>query len=125
MKKILLVDDEPGLTRLIKANLERTGRYQVRTENQGTQAIPAAREFRPDLILLDVMMPDMSGDDVAAALRDDPDLRGTPHIFLTAIVTRDETAGAGTQIGGHIFLAKPVKTAELVAAIEQVLGPHT
>ena len=69
-KKILVVDDEAGLTRMIKANLERTGKYEVRTENMGSRAMAAAREFRPDLMFLDVMMPDMSGDDVAARLAD-------------------------------------------------------
>lgn len=122
MKKILVVDDEAGLTRLVKANLERTGRFEVRTENEGAKAIEAARQFRPDLIFLDVMMPDVSGADIAAALREDPQLRNIPHVFLTAIVTRDETLATSSQIGGHLFLAKPVKTEQLIAVIEKVLG---
>jgi len=122
MKKILVVDDEASLTRLVKANLERTGRFVVRTENQGARAIEAARQFQPDLIFLDVMMPDMGGDEIAEALREDPQLRNIPHVFLTAIVTRDETPPTGSQIGGHLFLAKPVKTEELIATIEKVLG---
>lgn len=121
MKKILVVDDEPSLTRLIKANLERTGRYVVRTENQGAKAIEAARQFRPDLIFLDVMMPDMNGGDIAAALQEDLQLCNIPHVFLTAIVTHDETFPTGSQIGGHLFLAKPVKTEELITTIEKVL----
>jgi CheY-like chemotaxis protein len=121
-KRILVVDDEPALTRMVKLNLERTGNYEVRTENQGSQAIQAAREFLPDLIFLDVMMPDMGGDEVAARLNEDPELAGIKFIFMTAIVTKDETDATGSIIGGNEFLAKPVKTDELIATIERVLG---
>ena len=121
-KKILVVDDEASLTRLIKTNLERTGKYEVMTENRGSNAIEVAKEFKPDLILLDVMMPDMDGDEIAALIEEDPLLSGTKYIFITAIVRRGETAPTGSMIGGHLFLAKPVKTEELIAAIENVLG---
>lgn len=121
-KKILVVDDEASLTRMVKANLERTGKYEVRTENMGSKAIEAAREFKPDLMFLDVMMPDMSGDEVAAALREDSELNDMKYVFLTAIVTKDETETMGSEIGGHQFLAKPVKTDELIATIERMLG---
>jgi two-component system OmpR family response regulator len=121
-KRILVVDDETALTRMVQLNLERTGNYEVRTENQGSQAIQAAREFRPDLIFLDVMMPDMGGDEVAARLKEDPELAGIKFIFMTAIVTKDETSATGSTIGGNEFLAKPVKTDELIATIERVLG---
>ena len=108
-KRILMVDDEPKLTKMVKLNLERTGNYEVRTENKGSNAIPAAREFKPDLIILDVMMPDMSGDEVSAQLREDPELSDIKFIFMTAIVTQDETEEMGNNIGGNVFLAKPVK----------------
>ena len=121
-KRILVVDDEVALTRLTKLNLERTGNYEVRTENMGSMAIPAAKEFKPDLIFLDVMMPDMSGDEVAALLKEDPMLSSIPFIFMTAIVTREETQSIETDIGGNLFLAKPVKTEELIATIERVLS---
>ena len=121
-KRILVVDDEAAFTRIIKLNLERTGNYQVRTENMGSMAIPAAKEFRPDLIFLDVMMPDMSGDEVAALLKEDPILSNIAFVFMTAIVTKEETQAMETDIGGNMFLAKPVKTEELIATIERVLG---
>ena len=121
-KRILVVDDEPALTRMVKLNLERTGKYEVRTENQGSMAVQAAREFKPDLIFLDVMMPDMSGDEVSAQLKEDEDLSRIKFIFMTAIVTKDETESMGSNIGGNEFLAKPVKTDELLATIERVLG---
>lgn len=121
-KKILVVDDEAVLTKMVKMNLERTGRYQVRTENKGSKALQAAREFEPDLIFMDVMMPDMSGDEAIAEIRDDKNLASIPYVFLTAIVTRAETAEMGNNIGGNEFLAKPVKTEELIATIERILG---
>lgn len=121
-KRILVVDDEPALTRMVKLNLERTGNYEVRTENQGSMAIQAAREFKPDLILLDVMMPDMSGDEVSAQMKEDEELSNIKSVFMTAIVTKDETEAMGSNIGGNEFLAKPVKTDELIATIERVLG---
>ena len=121
-KRILVVDDEPALTRMVKLNLERTGNYEVRTENQGSMAVQAAREFKPDLIFLDVMMPDMTGDEVSAQLKEDEELSRIKFIFMTAIVTRDETDSMGSNIGGNEFMAKPVKTDELLATIERVLG---
>jgi DNA-binding response OmpR family regulator len=121
-KRILVVDDEPAITRMVKLNLERTGDYEVRTENQGSMTVSAAKEFKPDLIFLDIMMPDMDGDEVSALLKEDEELSNIPFIFMTAIVTKDETEAMGTNIGGNEFLAKPVKTDELIATIERVLG---
>jgi DNA-binding response OmpR family regulator len=121
-KRILIVDDEAALTRMVKLNLEQSGNYEVRTENQGSKAIAAALEFKPDLMLLDVMMPDMTGDEIAGELRETPALEHVPYIFMTAIVTKDETEASGGDIGGNVFLAKPVKTEDLIDAIEKVLG---
>jgi DNA-binding response OmpR family regulator len=121
-KKILAVDDEVGLTRMLKRNLEATGRYDVRTENAGAAAVNAAREFQPDLILLDVMMPGISGDEVAAQLKEDKKLSNIPIVFLSAIVKKEETQPTGGNIGGLTFLAKPVKLDDLIACIENRLG---
>ena len=120
--RILVIDDEPSLTRMIKLNLEREGAYEVFTENEGIKAIDAARDFRPDLILLDIMMPDKSGDDIAQELREDMRLSSIPIIFLTALVTPDETGAKASKIGGNIFLAKPVSADELIAVIEKNLN---
>lgn len=123
-KRILVVDDEPALTRMVKLILEKTGKYEVRTENKGTMAFAAAKAFKPDLIFLDVMMPDMAGDDVSALLKEDDELSKIECIFLTAIVTRDETGPTVANIGGNKFLAKPVRAEDLLATIESVLGAH-
>lgn len=120
-KRVLAVDDDPAITRLIKLNLERTGRYEVRTENLGRMAIQAAREFRPDLILLDVIMPGMLGSDIAAQLQADPELRAIEFVFLTGSVTKDEEKRSAGQIGGHTFVAKPFSADELCQVVDRRL----
>ncbi len=121
-KKILVVDDEAGLTRMVKRGLEATGKYLVMEENVGGRAIAAAREFKPDLVILDVMMPDVDGGTVAAGLAESQDLQHVPVVFLTAIVTKEETKPAGSIIGKHTFLAKPVDLKNLITCIEAHIG---
>ena len=121
-KKILVVDDEASLTRMLRKNLEATGKYEVREENSGALAYASAQQFQPDLVLLDVMMPDMDGGSVAAQIKDDENLEHIPIVFLTAIVQKGETEDTGGDIGGSTFLAKPVKFDDLIACIENKLG---
>ena len=118
-KRILGVDDEPSVTRNLKLNLESGGGYEVLGENLPAHALASARAFRPDLILLDVMMPGADGGDVATRLRSDPLFRDTPVIFLTAIVSNEETDGHEKVSGGETFLAKPVDIGELRKTMEQ------
>ncbi len=120
MKKIriLVIDDEPNVTRGVRLNLEALGGYEVRPENDARAALQAAREFRPDLILLDIMMPEMDGGAVAAQLQEDPLVRDTPVVFLTALVSNEETKKREAHIGGMNYLAKPVDLAELTRVIE-------
>jgi len=118
-KRIFVVDDEPSITRNLKLNLESSGDYDVFAENRATNALAAARIFRPDLILLDVMMPDMDGGEVAARLRADPLFRDTPIVFLTAIVSNEETDGHEMLSGAETFLAKPVDIGELKKTVEE------
>lgn len=120
-KKILVVDDEPKITRMIKLVLEQTGRYEVRTENLGRKAIEAAREFRPDLILLDLVMPGILGSEIASLLQADPELRAIKFVFLTAFVTKEEELRSNTQIGGHTFVAKPISADELCRVVRDHL----
>ena len=122
-KRILLIDDEATLTRLLALNLQQAGDYEVRTENRGSQGLAAALAFRPDLVVLDVVMPDMSGGEVAAQISHDPRLHNTVVVFMTAIVSKQEAEKNGGLIGGHPVIAKPVATEELVAFIERHL-PH-
>jgi CheY-like chemotaxis protein len=121
-KRILLVDDEAGITRMMRRNLEATGRFEVTDINNPALALETARQFKPDQVLLDVMMPGMDGGTVAAALADDPQHGRVPVIFLTAIVSKKEVEPTGSMIGNHTFLAKPVKLEDLLACIDEQLG---
>ena len=121
-KRILVVDDEPSITRLLKLNLEQTGDYLVRTENSSKAAPAAAEEFRPDLILLDVMMPDMDGGDLAGAFQANPTTKDVPIVFLTATITREEVRARHGLVGGQPFLAKPVNLHEVLGCLERHLG---
>jgi CheY-like chemotaxis protein len=119
-RRILVVDNDRDSTHLIKILLERTSRYLVLEENDATKAHQSARNFRPDLILLDIVMPETDGGEVAAQIQADPELQTTPIIFLTALVTKAE-AKAGLRIQGHPFLAKPINIPELINGIEENL----
>ncbi len=118
--RILIVDNDKNTTHLVKILLEKTGRYLVFEENDSIRALLSARNFRPDLIFLDVVMPDRDGGEIAAQIQADPELHGTPIIFLTALVTRAE-AKTGLHIDGHPFLAKPINIQELINVIEDHL----
>ena len=89
-KRILVIDDELSVTRLLKLRLESTGAYAVRTVNRGSEGFQAAREFEPHAILIDVIMPDRSGLDVAYDIRAEERLKGVPIIFLTAMAWNDQ-----------------------------------
>ena len=118
-KRILLIDDEPGTTSTMKVNLERSGTYSVRTENHAGLALETARHFHPDIILLDVMMPEIDGGQLAAQLKSDPELKSVPVVFLTALVSREETTANGAMIAGHFFIAKPASLEALTKCIEE------
>lgn len=120
MKKILIVDDEAGFTRLMKLTLQKTGEYEVVEENDASKAWETARRERPDLILMDIVMPKVDGGDAAAQIRKDPLLAGVPIVFLTAIVSRKEAAPGGL-IGGFPFLSKPVSLDDLRACLKEHL----
>jgi two-component system sensor histidine kinase/response regulator len=119
--RVLIVDNDRDTTHLVKVLLERTGHYLVLEENDATKAHQSALDFRPDLIVLDIVMPETDGGEVAARIEADPELKNTPIIFLTALVTRVE-ANSGLNIQGHSFLAKPVSIPELINAIEEHLS---
>ena len=122
LKKILLIDDESDFTDMVKSNLERTGRYEVKTLNEGSLGLSTAQCVKPDLVLLDLMMPDIGGNEVACQIKEDPALNNTPIIFLTGMVSGQEADFHSGQIGGYPFLAKPVTTEKLIESIEEIIG---
>ncbi len=122
-KRILIIDDEATFTRMVRLNLEKTGRFEVREENSAPRALATARDFKPDLILLDVLMPSMDGGDVAAQIRRNRQLKDTPIVFLTATVSAREAGQEGLASGGGIFLGKPVSAEALIQFIDEHLAP--
>lgn len=120
-KRILIVDDEAVLTRLMRISLERTGMYEVRTENKSTSVIATAEEFRPDLIMLDLIMPEQDGGDVVEALRKNATLKEVPVVFLTASVKQSDIEAHGGAFDGYPFLSKPASPAMICECIEKHL----
>ena len=121
--RILIIDDNRDFTYAAKVALERTGRYSVSEENEPARAHQTAQRVKPDLILLDIAMPETDGGEVAARIESDPTLRRTPVVFLTALVTKAE-ARSGMEIQGHSFLAKPISIPDLIKGIEENLRAH-
>ena len=121
-KRILVVDNESSFTHLLKLNLEQTGGYEVKEENDAKRILASTLEFKPDLVLLDIMMPGTSGAHAAAQLKENERLKNIPVVFVTAMVSKQETTSQGGIIGGNFFVAKPVGTRELVDCIEKQLG---
>src|SRR5438552_2036051 len=111
-KRILVIDDEPDFTGILKMGLEAGGYFTVQEENDATQAISAAREFGPDLVVLDIMMPHIDGSDIAARIKADRHMKDTPILFLTALVT-DNEAPDSWDSGGNTFLAKSTPLSKL------------
>ncbi|MCM8776404.1 MAG: response regulator [Candidatus Omnitrophica bacterium] len=126
MKKILIVDDEVKFGEVVKLNLESTGNYTVQAVSEPKTCLAAMRTFKPDVILLDILMPEIWGYDIAGAMMDDPHLRLTPVIFVSALVKQGQKEIYGGLIRNRPFYAqptvsKPVKTAQLIQAIESSL----
>lgn len=122
VRRILVIDDEAGFTKLLKMNLEKTGQYEVRIENDSMNAVNAAHEFLPDAVLLDIVMPGMDGGDVAAQMQDEPLLQHIPVIMMTALVSQEETSqDAVAQAGAMNVLPKPVNLDVLLRCLEEVL----
>ena len=119
-RRILIVDDDPNSTHLVKILLERSGPYLVLEENDPTKADQTAHDFKPDVILLDIVMPKIDGGELATQIEADRELQNTPIIFLTALVTHVE-AKSGLHIQGHPLVAKPISIPELIDAIEKHL----
>jgi CheY-like chemotaxis protein len=121
-KRVLIVDDEPSFTRLLKLNFHHTGRYMAETVNDAAQAVQAAERFIPDVIVLDVMMPGLDGGEVANQIHAIPKFRDTPIVFLTAAVKRQELALHQGRCGGIPFVAKPVEFQEVLQHVDRECG---
>lgn len=117
--KILLVDDEPDILEFISYNLKKTG-YEVFLARTGKEAVAKAREVKPHLILLDVMMPEMDGIETCEEIRSFPELQNTVIAFLTAR-SEDYSQIAGFEAGGDDYITKPIKPKVLQSRIKALL----
>ena len=120
--RILVVDDDTSICRLLKMTIEKTGRFEVRSENLACSVMRAAQEFKPNMILLDVDMPGRDGGEIAIALRADPQFADVPILFLTALVPANEAGLRAVVRGGMRFLAKPVNPEVLLREIRSSLN---
>ena len=121
--RILIIDDEKEFTDLLQVQIRRHGNVHLRVVNKSTDAIAAARQFKPSVILLDIVMPGLDGGELLHELEADEDLKRVPVIIVSALTTHAETS-TGLSASGHPLIAKPVKTEELIECIEAQIG-HT
>ncbi|HPS54140.1 MAG TPA: response regulator [Sedimentisphaerales bacterium] len=119
-KKILIVDDEKDVLLMLEKRLKAKG-YSVFTAGNGADALVLARSKHPDLIILDVVMADMDGPEVASQLKKNPKTSDIPVMFLTCLYSKAEEAEKGHQLGNDLIFAKPYDSEELVGTIESLL----
>ena len=117
--KVLVADDEPDILEFIQFNLERNG-FEVKTAKDGQEALQKAKQIKPDLIILDVMMPELDGVEVCRELRSMPEFNTTIITFLTAR-NEDYTQIAGLDVGGDDYITKPIRPRVLVSRINALL----
>ncbi len=117
--KIMVVDDEPEITEIVESFLTEAG-YKVVVANSGSEAIKRAEEFKPDVILLDIMMPGTDGYAVCKQIKKNPHFANTPVIFLTG-KDRDDDKGQSFKSGGDIYIKKPFSCERLLEIVNIVL----
>jgi CheY-like chemotaxis protein len=121
LKKILLVDYDARANAIVRAALEKTGKYQIKEEHDSRQAINAARWFQPDLILFDIAMTKPQAGNVVRELQADPSFRETPVVFVSVNTASDGGVASGGILSGYSFMANPVRVEELVRYVAELL----
>ncbi len=119
-KKILLIDREPGVTRLIKRALEKTGKYWIKEEHSSELALSSAHWFQPDLILMDTMTSNPDREKLARQMQTDTALRATPMVSLSSLKPESQMVSGGI-LSGYSFFAAPVRVEEVLCGVEQLL----
>jgi two-component system, OmpR family, phosphate regulon response regulator PhoB len=120
LKKLLIVDDEDGVRSLVRMTLD-SGSYQILEAEEGRQALELARAHHPDLILLDVMLPDLSGFDICRELKSDPLMAATTIVMLTARAQQSDV-GEAEAAGADGYFTKPFSPIALMRKVEAILG---
>jgi len=121
-KKVLIVDDEPNIVLSVEFLMQREG-HEVMTASDGQEATDLLATARPDLMILDVMMPRKNGFEVCAEVRADPDLSRMPILMLTA-KGREAEMKKGISLGADAYITKPFSTHDLVAKVHELLNPN-
>jgi DNA-binding response OmpR family regulator len=119
-KRILIADDESNIVISLEFLMQRSG-YQVKTAADGEQALRQLSEFKPDLILLDIMLPLRNGFEVCQRIRENPEWQHTKIVMLTA-KGREVEVTKGLALGADVYITKPFATKELLASVQQLLG---
>jgi two-component system alkaline phosphatase synthesis response regulator PhoP len=119
-KKIMVVDDEPYIARVIKFKLEQEG-YTVISANDGQSGLQKIKEEKPDLVLLDVMMPGLSGYEVCQKIKEDADLAGIPVVILTA-KGQERDREQGMTMGASDYITKPFSPNRLLELVKSMIG---
>jgi DNA-binding response OmpR family regulator len=119
-KKILLIDREPGVTRLIKRALEKTGKYAVKEEHDSDFAMHSAKWFQPDLILFDSKTATPDREKLARKMESDTSLRATPLLCLSSLKLESQMVSGGI-LSGYSFFAAPIRVEEVLRGVEQLL----
>ena len=132
--KIVMIDDEIEVCNLVKTILERTGRYEVVISTHPQEGIEMVKLNKPDLILLDQIMPEMSGTQTAQVLYDDEATKDTTIVFLSALaipmafvasmVEHEDLKDKPGQAGGQYFIQKPISAIELVERLDRILADN-
>ncbi|MCE5210180.1 MAG: response regulator [Deltaproteobacteria bacterium] len=122
--RVLTIDDEADFCYFVKKNLMHSGLFDVIIATNGKEGIKLAKEEKPDIILLDLFMPDMPGEDVAAALKENDATANIPILYVTALATNDDIGDdeEKNQIGNNYILPKPITTKKLIKMIMKILG---
>ena len=121
-KRIVVIDDEEDICNFTKSILERTGIYQVETAVKAQSGIDLVKEKLPDMIILDVNMPDIDGGEAARIIREYKLTSVIPVLFLTGLMRKTEAEEVSGRIGNNFYMAKPVIPAELIKKIESILS---
>lgn len=119
-KSILIVDDDVDVSQMTRMRLEQTGLYTVRVCNRGSEALSVLRETQPDMVLLDIVMPDADGTDIARQIKEDSSLEHIRIVFMTSLVEEEET-DRSSMIGGYPFIAKPITGETLLKSVKEFL----
>jgi len=123
MHRILIVDDEPNIVLALELLMKKEG-YEVHTVDDGERAVQAAKELRPDLILLDIMMPKMDGYEVCQRIRSDASLKDVSIIMLTA-KGREVEKAKGLALGADHYITKPFSTRQVVMKVKEILAARS